>query len=217
MNKLYLYHRPTEQWILLAQRGGFGWCAVATELELSNMLQRAANGLDAVPSGHQDDFLLLMDDAGGAPYVFCQFAWDGDQIKLDPALAFDGAANRDEAAFSLERTLGAVYGVTVFATPAAPPAAQQRELKANAVLRKENAELRAGAAHLVELLALRKLGQQIYDHELLRGPGEPHPQRQEFLERKALAWSHAAAWAEGLELRLKQWREGVNGDAERNA
>jgi len=211
-NRLFLYHRPTRQFLILAQRGEFGWVPTGGRNDelfvgLANMFQRAANGLDATqPFGHQDDFVLLMDSAEGAPYAYplddASHYWVGDDLHLRPPLAFTGATNRDEAAQSLQRTLAIVSGHR--GVPKAwDDKGQQRVLAANDMLQAENAELRDGIRYLMEMIDLRKLGEQIFAHELL---GQKHPARVQFKERVAVLWPKVFAWAEGFEERVKNWR-----------
>jgi len=205
MNKLYLYHRPTQHVMCVGIRGSFGWQLLESPVEfcrsLGNMYQRAANDLYAAPAGHQDDFILVMDDAAGAPYATDKLYWDANmQMRLEPAYAFAAAIAVEPAGAGLQRLLELVTG-----RAPVEDKAQRRELRAIDVLRKENEELRAGIAHLIELMELRRLGEEIYLQEV--GDKGPHPERREWLKRTAIIWTKARGWAEGLEKRLGNWKK----------
>lgn len=190
-NKLYLLHRPTHQYVQLAERRSYGWRPVAAyNLQLDNMLQRAANRLSGQIFGHQDDFALLLEDASGSPWAR---PWlPPKEGPLDPA-----QEDHRLTLFALRE--GLRQG------PAPEDGMAQRERRAVEMLRAENMELRAGIAHLAELLELRALGEEIFHHEILGGV---HPRRIEFLERKGITWVKAIAWRDQFAEKLRGWLAG---------
>lgn len=61
-NRMRLAHRPSGQSIRLGKRMGWGWYGAPTEAELNAFYDRCLEH-----GGGQDDFVLTMEDADGAP------------------------------------------------------------------------------------------------------------------------------------------------------
>lgn len=200
-NRLYLYHRPTFERVILAERGSFGWRqsrpAAQFAMELNNMLQRAANGLIET-DGHQDDFILLMDDADGAPFAHDSFFRTTDQVMvLEPPLRWDGLMRTADQA-ALRRTLNVV------SRPPVPPRGEEHpELRIVERLQRENAEMRAGLAYLKELFDLYQLHSRIEMHELYEGAA--HPERRSYMERREVIWAKVVDWVTHAGRRLMGW------------
>lgn len=203
MNRLYLFHRPTGQYTLAATRRSFGWRPAGTpdslHRALDAMFQKAANGLAGLPpDAHQDDFLVVMDDARGAAHAYDIHHWDEqERIVLDPLLSF-GPVNGelDESLLSLRRTLRALLVPEAEVQEITDPA-KVRAIKAIDRLRQENEELRAGVVILAELVRINAERMALED----RGVAAALNKRGDW----ALAWVRAQAWVEEITQRVRRW------------
>jgi hypothetical protein len=203
VNRLYLYHRPTERYTLVATRRSFGWVPAGTpqslHRSLSVMMQAAANGLTSLPpSAHQDDWMVLLDEASGAPYAYGTFGLNEvENIVLDPVIRF-GSANggQDESLLSLRRTLRAVLTPEAEVQALTDPG-RAGNLKAIERLKRENDELRAGVTILAELVAINaaRLGMETLEQ------ASCHASRGDW----ALAWVRAQNWVTDLAARVRKW------------
>lgn len=203
MNRLYLFHRPTSQYTLVAMRKSFGWRPAGAPdnlyRSLGVMMQNAANGLTGLPSdAHQDDFLLVMDDAAGAPHAYDIHHWDEqERIVLDPLLNFRPVNGElDESLLSLRRTLRAVLTPEAEVQEITDPA-KVRAIKAIDRLRQENEELRAGVTILAELVRINAERMALEE----RGVATALNKRGDW----GLAWVRAQAWVEELAQRVRRW------------
>lgn len=74
-NRMWLAHRPTGEAVYLGKRMGYGWYDATADLgaRVEAFYQRcgAAGAHDS-----QDDFILVMEDARGAPACTNNWVWE---------------------------------------------------------------------------------------------------------------------------------------------
>ncbi len=64
-NRMWLVHRPTGASVCLGKREAWGWYDAAAQAKLTEFYHRCVEGDDSKVG--QDDFVLAMEDASGAP------------------------------------------------------------------------------------------------------------------------------------------------------
>jgi len=83
-NRLYLVHRPTNASVYLGKRMAHGWYGAYPELgeKMAEFFEAAGDYLD------QDDFVLALEDASGAPGATDRWKYVGpdNEIELDNPL-----------------------------------------------------------------------------------------------------------------------------------
>ncbi len=73
-NRMWLVHRPTGESICLGKRMAWGWHGPPTQESLTEFYNRCVDGDDSI--GGQDDFVLAMEDASGAPACTDKWTYD---------------------------------------------------------------------------------------------------------------------------------------------
>lgn len=92
-NYLFLVHRPSSKSVLIGKRMGYGWYIREPE-KLGQRLMKFYEEMEGLPG--QDDFVLAIEDASGAPYATDDFVYSGrgggnfqiflgDSVKKEPA------------------------------------------------------------------------------------------------------------------------------------
>ncbi len=75
-NRMWLVHRPTGESICLGKRMAWGWYDRSEDMSqrLNEFYQRCVDGDDSMAG--QDDFVLAMEDASGAPECTDRWTYD---------------------------------------------------------------------------------------------------------------------------------------------
>lgn len=91
-NRVWLVHRPTGEAICLGKRMAYGWYN-QTEM-LGTKLAGFFARCEESQSRDQDDFVLAMEDASGAPCCTGEWTYEGETTALKPKLSEAGKQQR---------------------------------------------------------------------------------------------------------------------------
>ena len=84
-NRMFLLHNPSGLCVYLGKRLAWGWYSVPKDL--GKQLQTLFDHLRANPEGHQDDFVVAVEDAKGASMATDKWIYGKDKDgfgKLEP-------------------------------------------------------------------------------------------------------------------------------------
>lgn len=85
-NRLWLIHRPTGAHVCLGKRMAIGWHSTRTDNRTGELIREFFDQVECGPEIGQDDFVLALEDASGAPSATEIFDYYHDASGLHPKL-----------------------------------------------------------------------------------------------------------------------------------